>query len=77
MVEEIREAWSERDTGAMAEALTDEALDDLAAAGTPEEVRERLREYGEVDGLDAVRVGFVSGMTIEEKRATMEAVAEL
>ena len=77
MVAEIREAWSERDTAAMAEALTDEALDDLAAAGTPEEVRERLREYGAVDGLDGVRVGFVNGMTIEEKRATMEAVAEL
>lgn len=77
MVAEIREAWGERDTTAMAEALTDEALDDLAAAGTPEEVRERLREYGEVDGLDAVRVGFVSGMTMEEKRNTMEAVAEL
>jgi coenzyme F420-dependent oxidoreductase len=77
MVEEIREAWSERDTAAMAEALTDEALDDLAAAGTPEEVRGRLREYGEVEGLDAVRVGFVSGMTIEEKRNTMRAVADL
>jgi coenzyme F420-dependent oxidoreductase len=74
MVEEIREAWGDRDTDAMAEALTDEALDDLAAAGTPEEVRQRLREYGEVDGLDAVRVGFVSGMTIEEKHNTMEAV---
>jgi len=77
MVAEIREAWGQRDTAAMAEALTDEALDDLAAAGTPEEVRERLREYGAVDGLDAVRVGFVSGMTAEEKRATMRAVAEL
>jgi coenzyme F420-dependent oxidoreductase len=77
MVAEIREAWGERDTAAMAAALTDEALDDLAAAGTPEEVRERLREYGEVDGLDAVRVGFVNGMTIEEKRATMAAVADL
>jgi len=77
MVAEIREAWGDRDTEAMAEALTDEALDDLAAAGTPDEVRERLREYGEVDGLDAVRVGFVSGMTIEEKRATMRAVSEL
>ena len=77
IVEKIREAWGERDTAAMAEALTDEALDDLAAAGTPEEVRERLREYGEVDGLDAVRVGFVSGMTIEEKRNTMRAVADI
>jgi coenzyme F420-dependent oxidoreductase len=77
MVAEIREAWGERDTAAMAAALTDEALDDLAAAGTSEEVRERLREYGEVDGLDAVRVGFVSGMSLEEKRATMQAVAEL
>jgi len=77
MVTEIREAWGDRDTEAMAEALTDEALDDLAAAGTPDEVRERLREYGTVDGLDAVRVGFVSGMTAEEKRATMRTVSEL
>lgn len=77
MVAEIREAWGDRDTAAMAEALTDEALDDLAAAGTPDEVRGRLREYGTVDGLDAVRIGFVSGMTLEEKRTTMRAVAEL
>jgi len=77
MVEEIRAAWEERDTAAMADALTDEALDELAAAGTAEEVRERIERMGDIDGVDAVRVGFVGGMTQDDKETTMAALSEL
>ncbi|MXV62515.1 TIGR04024 family LLM class F420-dependent oxidoreductase [Natronorubrum sp. JWXQ-INN-674] len=77
VVEEIRAAWQDRDTEAMAAALPDEVLDDLAPAGTPEEVREWVDAYREIDGVDAVRVGFVDEMTEREKRTTMEAVADL
>jgi len=77
VVEEIRAAWDERDTDAMAAALPDEVLDELAPAGTPEEVREWVEAYGEIDGVDAVRVGFVDGLSEEDKRTTMEAVADL
>ncbi|PCR89721.1 TIGR04024 family LLM class F420-dependent oxidoreductase [Natrinema ejinorense] len=77
VVDEIRAAWEERDTDAMAAALPEDVLDELAPAGTPEEVREWVEEYSEIEGVDAVRVGFVNGMTEEDKRTTMEAVAEL
>jgi len=77
VVEEIRTAWDERDTDAMAAALPDEVLDELAPAGTPEEVREWVEAYGEIDGVDAVRIGFVDGLSEEDKRTTMEAVADL
>lgn len=77
VVSEIRAAWEERDTAAMAGALPDEVLDELAAAGTPEEVRERLQRHHDVEGVDAVRIGFVSKMSQADKEETMEAVAPL
>jgi coenzyme F420-dependent oxidoreductase len=76
-VEEIRAAWEERDTAAMAAALPDEALDELAAAGTPEEVREHYRDIASVEGVDAVRCGFVAGMGQDDKETTMAALSEL
>jgi len=77
VVAEIRAAWDERDTDAMAAAVPDEVLDELAPAGTPEEVREWVEAYGEIDGVDAVRVGFVDGLSEEDKRTTMEAVTDI
>jgi coenzyme F420-dependent oxidoreductase len=76
-VEEIRAAWEDRDTAAMAEALPEAALEDLAAAGTPEEVREHYRELASIEGVDAVRCGFVAGMSDEDKETTMAALSEL
>jgi coenzyme F420-dependent oxidoreductase len=74
VVEEIRDAWSQRDTDAMAESLPETLLDELAVAGTPDEVRDRIKQFGDVDGVDAVRVGFVSSMTKQDKETTMEAL---
>jgi coenzyme F420-dependent oxidoreductase len=76
-VADIRTAWEDRDTGAMSAACPDELLDAVAACGTPEEVRERARTFLDVEGVDAYRLGFVSGMSEEEKRLTMETVAGL
>lgn len=73
----VRAAWDDRDTTAMAQEVTDELLDELAAAGTPDEVRDRISGFAEIDGVDAIRVGFPSGMTGAEKRATMESILEL
>ncbi|WP_336001729.1 TIGR04024 family LLM class F420-dependent oxidoreductase [Halorientalis halophila] len=75
-VEEIRAAWEDRDTAAMAAALPDELLDAVAATGTPEEVRDKVEDFAAVDGVDAVRVGFVSGMSQEQKELTMDAVTD-
>ena len=50
-VDAIREAWSEGDRSEASDRVTDELLDQVAIAGTPEEGRERLREYREL-GVD-------------------------
>ncbi|ELZ02662.1 TIGR04024 family LLM class F420-dependent oxidoreductase [Natrialba asiatica] len=77
VVDDIRTAWEDRDTDAMAAALPDDVLDELAPAGTPAEVREWIETYAAIDGVDAVRIGFATGMSDADKNATMEAVAEL
>jgi probable F420-dependent oxidoreductase len=62
----IREAWQRGDLAGMADAVTDEMLDTIAVAGTPDEVREQFarRRAGLFErtllwtpfgGLDAVR----------------------
>lgn len=76
-VDALREAWADRDTEAMAAAVSDEMLDDLAAAGTPEEVREWVADHAAIDGVDAVRVGFAGRTSRAEQNATMDALAEL
>lgn len=75
VIEEIRGHWDDRDTDAMAAALPDELLDELAAAGTPEEVSDWIADYAAVDGVDAVRVGFVRGMDEELMETTLRAAA--
>jgi len=76
VVTDVRAAWADRDTDAMAAALPDDVLDELAPAGTPEEVTAWIDSYSALEGVDVVRVGFVDGMTEAEKRATMEAVVD-
>jgi alkanesulfonate monooxygenase SsuD/methylene tetrahydromethanopterin reductase-like flavin-dependent oxidoreductase (luciferase family) len=61
----------------MAAALPDVLFDSLAAAGTPETVRSRIETFAAVDGVDAVRVGFVSEMTQDDKEATFDALDPL
>lgn len=77
VVTEIRAAWEDRDTQAMATALPDELLDKLTAAGTPEEVRDRIKRFRSVEGVNAVRVGFVKGMDQADKEATMNVLEPL
>jgi coenzyme F420-dependent oxidoreductase len=77
IVEEIRSAWQDRDTEAMAAALPDHLLDELAAAGTPEEVREQVERFGAIEGVEAVRIGFVRGMDRGDEKATMDALSPL
>ncbi|ELY50365.1 TIGR04024 family LLM class F420-dependent oxidoreductase [Natronolimnohabitans innermongolicus] len=76
-VDAVRAAWNDGDTAGMADALPEAVVDEFAAAGTPDEVRSQVTRYADVDGVDAVRVGFVGGMTDAEKETTMTALAEL
>ncbi|WP_254545956.1 TIGR04024 family LLM class F420-dependent oxidoreductase [Halomarina pelagica] len=75
VTDEIRDLWREGEREAAVEALPDDLLDDLVAAGTPEEVRATVERFASIDGLDAVRVGSFGRLSHEERLATMEALA--
>ncbi|MFC3956879.1 TIGR04024 family LLM class F420-dependent oxidoreductase [Halovivax cerinus] len=77
VVADIRDAWAERDADAMTAALPDVLLDELAATGSADEVREWVADYAAIDGVDAVAVTFVRGMDDEDRDRTMTALAEL
>lgn len=72
---EIAAAWGSGERERALEAIDDAMLDDLCAAGTPEEAREALERFERVDGLDAVAVGFPRGAERAEIEATIDALA--
>jgi coenzyme F420-dependent oxidoreductase len=76
VVEAVRSAWTAGDRGAMAAAIPDELLSSLVAVGRPSAVRRVVRTYQDVGGVDAVRAGFLPGMTEREKRTTMQALVD-
>ncbi|ADD04640.1 putative F420-dependent oxidoreductase [Natrialba magadii ATCC 43099] len=72
---EIHNAWQAGDRE-RALSLVDEAiLDDLCAAGTPEDVREQVERYEAVDGIDAVAVSFPRGADEADVTQTMDVLA--
>jgi coenzyme F420-dependent oxidoreductase len=73
----IREAWEAGERDRMAEELPDDLLEDLVAAGTPEEVRRTIERFGAIEGVDAVRTGFLTRGEIEDQYRTMEAISPL
>lgn len=72
---DISEAWANGDKERATELVTDDLLDDLAAAGTAERAREAFEKFAEIDGVDSVAVGFPRGATVEDARETMAALA--
>jgi len=77
VVESARAAWQNRDTSSMTEAITDDLLDELVAAGTTEDVHSFIRRFASMDEVSAIRAGFVSNMAQSEKETTLNALSEL
>lgn len=77
VVDDVRSAWASGNTEAGAEAVPPSLVDKLFAAGTPEEVRDFVERYAAIDGVSAVRVGFVIGTSAAEQKETLEAVSPL
>jgi len=71
----VAQRWGSGDEEAAIDAIGDDLLDEFAAAGHPEECRERLAEFAAVDGVDAVAVSFPRDADQEELRETTEALA--
>jgi coenzyme F420-dependent oxidoreductase len=75
LTETVQERWRDGDREGAVAAVSDDLLDELVAAGTPEEVREQVERFEAIDGVDAVQVGFFAEMTDDERRNTLEALA--
>jgi coenzyme F420-dependent oxidoreductase len=72
--DEIAAAWGDDRERAL-EAIDDAMLDDLCAAGTPEEARNSMERFERVEGLDAIAVGFPRGADRGAIEATIGALA--
>ena len=73
--ETIHGAWQDGDRERAVEAVSESLLDELAAVGTPEEVRERVADFEALDGLDAVAVSFPRAAGTDVIDRTLDAVA--
>lgn len=72
---EVRERWQDGEREGAVAAVPDALLDELVAAGTPEEAREQVERFEAVDGVDSVQVGFFGQMSGAEREQTLEALA--
>jgi coenzyme F420-dependent oxidoreductase len=73
--ETIHGAWQDGEHEQAVAAVSDDLLDSLAAAGTPEEVREHFDQFASIDGVDAVAVSFPRAADREVIDATLDVVA--
>lgn len=71
----VHEAWNDGDRAEAVQAVTDEMVDGLVAAGPPATVTETVQRFEAVDGVDAVRVGFFGEMTGEDRQRTIDVLA--
>jgi coenzyme F420-dependent oxidoreductase len=72
---EIHDAWQSGDPEQAVELVGDDLLDALGAAGTPEEVSDRVDDFAAIDGVDAIAVSFPRAADRSIIDATLEAVA--
>ena len=71
----VAQHWANRDRAAATDAIDDDLLDDLAVAGTPDDCREQLASFEDMDGLDAISVSFPRGADLAEVERTMAELA--
>jgi len=67
--------WANGEREAAIDAIDEDLLDAIAVAGHPEECRQRLTGFAEIDGVDAVSVGFPRVAERAEMVQTVEALA--
>ncbi|WP_293030191.1 LLM class flavin-dependent oxidoreductase [Natronococcus sp.] len=73
--ERIAEAWRDGNRGEAADAVTDELVDDLGVAGTPEDARDRLESLVAETGIDHPIVVVPDPASDEIVELTVESLA--
>jgi coenzyme F420-dependent oxidoreductase len=71
----VARQWANGNREAAIDAIGDELVDEIAAAGHPEECTEKLAAFAAVDGVDAVVVSFPRAAESEELGQTTDALA--
>lgn len=71
----VHDAWQDHDREWATELVATELVDELAAAGTPAEARERLAAFESLDGVDDLSLSTPRGADCEDVVATIEALA--
>jgi alkanesulfonate monooxygenase SsuD/methylene tetrahydromethanopterin reductase-like flavin-dependent oxidoreductase (luciferase family) len=71
----IAEAWGEGERGAARDAVTEEMVDALGVAGTPDEARERFDAVASLDVVDHPIVVVPDGVDAERTDRTIAALA--
>jgi coenzyme F420-dependent oxidoreductase len=67
--------WANRNKAAAEDAIGEELLDSLSAAGTPEHVREQFERFADIEGIDAVNVSFPRAAEPDEIETTIDLLA--
>ena len=73
--EAVAEAWRDGDRSAAADNVTDEMVEALGVAGTPEQAREQFREVAGIDCVTRPMVTIPSNADDETARRTIEALS--
>jgi alkanesulfonate monooxygenase SsuD/methylene tetrahydromethanopterin reductase-like flavin-dependent oxidoreductase (luciferase family) len=71
----VATAWRSGDRSAATEAVTDEMVDALGVAGTPDEARERFEEIADIDCVTRPMVTIPSNADGETATRTIEELA--
>lgn len=75
LTETVRDRWGGGDREGARAAVSDDLLDELVAVGPPDAVREQVRRFEAIDGVDAIQVGFFGEMDRAVQLQTLEALA--
>jgi coenzyme F420-dependent oxidoreductase len=75
ITDEVRSRWRDGDREGATAAVSDELLDELVAAGTPEKAREQVERFEALDGVDTIQVSFFNNMSIKEMERTVKELA--
>ena len=71
----VAQRWGNGDPEGAADAIGDDLLEGMGAAGTPAQAREQVERFAEIDGVDAVAVSFPRGADPETMARTVDALA--
>jgi coenzyme F420-dependent oxidoreductase len=71
----VHDRWQQGDRAAATEAIGDDLLENLAIAGTPEQARDALRRFVQIDGISTVAITFPREATHKEMKSTLTTLA--